>query len=241
MYDIISERIDLVKKEKVTAIILAAGQGKRMNADMNKQYLLLAGYPMLYYTIKAFENSNVDEIILVVGKDEIEYCKENIVEQYNFKKVHHIVVGGKERYHSVYQGLQAVRVADYVMIHDGARPFVTIDIMERTLEAAKKYGACVAGVPSKDTVKTADKLGFVKDTLERSAVWNIQTPQTFLYEKIYQAYQILFQKGELQEITDDAMIWEKVFKSKIKIVQGSYENIKITTPSDLKWGELFCK
>lgn len=233
-----------MKEEKKTAIILAAGQGKRMNARVQKQFLLLKGNPVLYYSMKAFEESTVDEIILVTGREEMEYCKEEIVNRYGFRKVRAVISGGKERYHSVYEGLKAARGADYVFIHDGARPFVTPEIITRTLEGARAFGACAAGMPVKDTIKLIDQQGFTASTPERSKVWLVQTPQTFSYTLIFDAYQSLLQReaeGESLSVTDDAMVLETVTGRKTKLIEGSYENIKITTPSDLQLAEAFCE
>lgn len=224
------------------AVILAAGRGKRMNSPIQKQYLMLRGYPVLYYSIKAFEESMVDQIILVTGPGEADYCKNEIVERYGFEKVRKIVPGGKERYHSVYEGLKAAEGADYVFIHDGARPFVNGEIIARTLAGAKEHGACVAGMPVKDTIKLADAGGFTESTPDRSKVWMIQTPQTFAYPLIYGAYQKLMEqeeKGEEVKVTDDAMVLETMGHRRTKLVEGSYKNIKITTPSDLQIAEIF--
>ena len=218
--------------EKYTAIVLAAGVGKRMNSKIQKQYMLLGGKPVLFYALDAFEKSRVDEIILVVGKGEIEYCRKEIVEKYKFHKVTKIVDGGKERYHSVYEGLKAMDTADYVLIHDGARPFLDQQILTRTMEAVKQYQACVVGMPVKDTIKITTEDGFSKETPERKHVWMIQTPQCFSYPLIFDAYQKMLQ-NEDATITDDAMVLEKVKGLPVKMVEGSYRNIKITTPEDL--------
>lgn len=231
-----------MKKEMCTAVVLAAGQGKRMNSAIQKQYLLIKGYPVLYYAIKAFEESPIDQIILVTGMEEMEYCQKQIVEKYGFKKVKQIVAGGKERYHSVYEGLKAANGSDYVLIHDGARPFVTEEIILRTLEGTKECGACVAGMPAKDTIKIADEAGFAELTPERSRVWMVQTPQTFSYPIIYDAYKKVIEQekqGHIIKVTDDAMVLECVSGKRVKLVEGSYENIKITTPSDLQIAECF--
>ena len=172
------------KMEKYTAIVLAAGVGKRMNSKIQKQYMLLGGKPVLFYALDAFEKSRVDEIILVVGKGEIEYCRKEIVEKYKFHKVTKIVEGGKERYHSVYEGLKAIDTADYVLIHDGARPFINQQILVHAIEAVKQYQACVVGMPVKDTIKITTEDGFSKETPERKHVWMIQTPQCFSYSLI---------------------------------------------------------
>ncbi len=231
-----------MEKGTTAAVVLAAGQGKRMQAGVPKQYLQLNGYPVLYYSLKAFEESAVDQIVLVTGAGEVEYCKKEIVQRYGFGKVSRIVTGGRERYHSVYAGLQAAEGADYVLIHDGARPFVTLDIISRTLEGARNCGACVAGMPVKDTIKIVDEAGFAKVTPERSKVWMVQTPQTFSYAMIFQAYDMLIKQekmGKTIQVTDDAMVLETVSGRPSKLVEGSYENIKITTPEDLTVAEAF--
>lgn len=224
--------------EKYTAIVLAAGVGKRMNSKIQKQYMLLGGKPVLFYALDAFEKSRVDEIILVVGKGEIEYCRKEIVEKYKFHKVSKIVEGGKERYHSVYEGLKAIDTADYVLIHDGARPFLNQQILKRTMETVKQYQACVVGMPVKDTIKITTEDGFSKETPERKHVWMIQTPQCFSYSLIFEAYQKMLQ-NEDATITDDAMVLEKVKGLPVKMVEGSYRNIKITTPEDLLVAEAY--
>lgn len=230
--------------ERSAAIVLAAGQGKRMGASVQKQYLMLGDYPILYYSLHAFQESFVDEIILVAGREEIPYCREEIVARHGFSKVRRIVPGGAERYLSVYQGLLAVEDADYVLIHDGARPFVTEAVMRRTLRGARQFGAAAAAMPVTDTIKVADSQGFVKETPKRSALWAMQTPQTFSYDAILAAYEALMEQektGKCAEITDDAMALERFSGRKVKLVEGSYENIKITAPLDLKIAELFLR
>lgn len=223
---------------KTTAIVLAAGSGKRMNTNIHKQYLLIKDKPVLYYSIKAFEDSSVDDIVLVVGEGEIDYCREEIVERYGFKKVRRIVQGGKERYHSVYEGLKAAAESSYVLIHDGARPFLTQDIIKRTLEGVAEYKACVVGMPVKDTIKIVDENTFAKETPNRSAVWLVQTPQAFDYELVYTAYTKMLE-NEDSGITDDAMVVERMTDYKVKLIEGSYQNIKITTPEDLDIAEIY--
>ena len=222
---------------KCTAIILAAGQGKRMKSNVQKQFLQLGEYPVLYYSLKAFQDSpEITDIVLVCGKTEINYCKDAFVQKYHIDKVSEVVAGGKERYESVYQGLCACHKTDYVLIHDGARPFVTEELIQRGLDCAKKYQACAAGVPSKDTVKITDEEGFVESTPKRARVWNIQTPQIFSYPEIYSAYQKAKQEG-MQGITDDAMVMEQYGSLKVKLEEGAYDNIKITTPEDILLAE----
>lgn len=227
---------------RTAAIVLAAGRGSRMKSKIQKQYLLLKGKPVLYYSLKAFEESFIDEIILVTGEEEIEYCRKEIVEKYGFTKVSHIVTGGKERYHSVFCGLQALTDCDYVFIHDGARPFVTEQILERAYETVQKEHACVVGMPVKDTIKLADENGFAKETPRRDLLWMIQTPQVFSYALVKSAYaSFLEREQELLaqgiKMTDDAMVVETFTDTGIRLVEGSYENIKITTPEDLRIAE----
>lgn len=231
-------------KHKCAAIVLAAGQGKRMNATVAKQYLQLGGKPVLYYCLEAFQKSFVDEIILVTGEDDIEYCRREIVEPYGFHKVTSITAGGRERFHSVYAGLLMLSDCSYVFIHDGARPFLNEEIIHRTYEGAKAYDACIAGMPVKDTVKIADENAFAAETPLRNLVWSIQTPQVFSYPLIRKAYECLMEKEvQLAErgvfVTDDAMVVEYFTDKKVKLVQGGYGNIKITTPEDLEIASLF--
>lgn len=230
-------------KKKCAAVVLAGGRGKRMNADTAKQYLLLSGKPILYYSLKAFEDSFIDEIILVTGKGEITYCQTEIVEKYGFSKVSRIVEGGRERYHSVAAGLSVVSDCDYVFIHDGARPFVTQEIIERAYEGVDAYQAVVAAMPVKDTIKIADENGFAAQTPNRSSVYMMQTPQVFSFSSIKKGYEeLLLKEEELLkkgiQITDDAMVMETFGEHRIKFVEGSYQNIKITTPEDLKIAEV---
>lgn len=221
-----------MEKQKYAAIVLAAGSGKRMNSKVHKQYLIIQDRPVLYYSLKAFEDSAVDEIVLVVGKGEEEFCRKEIVDKYGISKVKAIVEGGKERYHSVFEGLKQTSDADYVLIHDGARPFVNQDIIRRCMQEVQKYQACVVGMPVKDTIKIADEGGYAKQTPDRKNVWMIQTPQTFSYALIYEAYEEML-KTEDTAITDDAMVLERIKGKKSKLIEGSYRNIKITTPEDL--------
>lgn len=221
-----------MEKQKYAAIVLAAGSGKRMNSKVHKQYLIIQNRPVLYYSLKAFEDSAVDEIVLVVGKGEEEFCRKEIVDKYGISKVKAIVEGGKERYHSVFEGLKQTSDADYVLIHDGARPFVNQKIIRRCMLEVPEYQACVVGMPVKDTIKIADEGGYAKQTPDRKNVWMIQTPQTFSYALIYEAYEKML-KTEDAAITDDAMVLERTKGKKSKLIEGSYRNIKITTPEDL--------
>ena len=176
---------------------------------------------------------------MVVGEGQTEYCRKEIVEKYNFDKVDLITIGGKERYESVYRALLAMDREEmkvpnrdgYVFIHDGARPFVDEGIIERTYEAVRKHRACVAGMPSKDTIKVVDADGFAKETPDRKTLWLVQTPQVFEAPLIKEAYFRLMKK-ECIQVTDDAMVVEQMLGIPVKLIEGSYENIKITTPED---------
>lgn len=226
-------------EKRISAIILAGGQGRRMNNPLPKQYMLVNGKPVLYYSLKVFEESSITDIIVVTGKKEAEYCQKEIVEKYSFTKVRRVTEGGKERCDSVYRGLLEAKDCDYVLIHDGARPFVTKEIIEKSIEAAVGYDACVAGMPIKDTIKIANEDLFAEHTPDRSKVWIIQTPQAFAYPLIRKAYDML-QKEKIP-VTDDAMVAEHFLGVPIKLIEGSYTNIKITTPEDLQLAELICK
>lgn len=224
--------------------MLAAGQGKRMQSNVHKQYLLIKDKPVLYYALKVFEDSVVDDIVLVVGEGEVDFCQREILDKYGFRKIRAVVCGGKERYHSVAYGIQSINwKCDYLLIHDGARPFVDDDIINNVLDEVRQSRACVAGMPVKDTIKIADEKGYVAGTPDRSRLWQIQTPQVFEKKLITEAYEKLLveEKKLLAEgvtITDDAMVVEYFMNVSVKLVQGSYENIKITTPEDLKIAEV---
>lgn len=230
-----------MQKAKCTAIVLAAGQGKRMGTKVQKQYLEILGKPVLFYSLDVFQKSDIiDEIILVVGEHQEDYCQREIVEKFHINKVSKIVTGGAERFHSVWNGLQEVAEDGYVFIHDGARPFVTEELLLRAYETVQREKACVVGMPVKDTIKIADDEGFAKETPNRSHVWMVQTPQVFETFLIKGAYSLLMEQ-EIIQVTDDAMVVETMLQRKVKLVEGSYENIKITTPEDLKVAEIFAE
>ena len=235
--------------EQCTAIVLAAGAGKRMQSAVAKQYMLLDGKPIIWYALKAFEESKyIHQVILVVGAGEIPFCQKEIVEAFGFEKVTKIVEGGAERYLSVWEGLKCLEPEEgnYVFVHDGARPFVTEDIIGTAYEAVKEQGACVVGMPVKDTIKIADDNDFAVQTRNRKTLWAVQTPQVFdelliykAYEKVVKSLKELKEKGV--EITDDAMVVETMTNRKVKLIKGSYANIKITTPEDLLVAQSFLK
>ena len=235
--------------KKCTAVVLSAGQGKRMGTAVSKQYIELRGKPIIYYTLKVFQYSEViDSIVLVVGAGQERFAGEEIVEKYHFTKVAAVVAGGAERYDSVWCGLKAIRDgkvegADedgYVFIHDGARMFVDDEILKRGFRTVSKYCACVAGMPSKDTVKIVDDDAVAVQTPKRKYVWTVQTPQIFETSLITEAYSRLMRE-QFIDVTDDAMVVEQMMKRPVKLFEGSYENIKITTPEDLEIAEGFLK
>ena len=227
-----------MNKKKCCAIVLAAGVGKRMRSNTPKQFMKLGDKPVVYYSLKAFEESFIEEIVLVTGEHEIQFCQEEIVQKYGFTKVKAVVAGGAERYLSVYEGLKACGSCDYVYIHDGARPFVDERMMESAYEAVEEFGACVIAVKAKDTVKIADENGIILNTPDRNRVWQMQTPQVFNYQMIKEAHEKIIYRTDLP-ITDDAYVYEYVFGKPIKLVEGSYENIKITTPEDMEIANIF--
>lgn len=234
-------------KVRTAAIVLAAGKGRRMGGDVRKQFLLLDGKPVLYYSLKAFEESQVDCMILVTAPEDMDYCREEIVRSNGLQKVAAIIPGGRERYHSVFEGLKKVQELwggneGCILIHDGARPFINTDIITRAVVDAISYQACVIGMPVKDTIKIADAYGYAKITPNRADVWMIQTPQAFSGQLICSAYDKLMSREEYQlGITDDAMVVESMTDCPVKLTEGSYENIKVTTPEDMAVAEAFLR
>lgn len=230
-------------KTRIIAVVLAAGKGSRMHMEIQKQYAVLLGRPVITYTLDAFEKSTVDEIILVVGEGETAFVQEEIVKRFGYQKVTEIVTGGKERYESVYNGLCADTKADentYVLIHDGARAFITPAHIEKCIQDVKKYNACVMAVPVKDTIKIVDEEQYSVSTPDRSVMWQMQTPQCFRLTEIREAYQKMLSQGDTT-MTDDAMVMEQYGTRKVKMTMGSYENIKLTTPGDFVLGEAILK
>lgn len=227
-------------KKKTVAIVLAAGKGSRMKSKIQKQYMELKGYPVLYYSLKAFEDSVVDDVVLVTGEDEISYCKEEIVKRYHLTKVKKIIAGGTERYLSVLNAILAIKEDNYqrVLIHDGARPLISQEIINRCIEGIDEYKACVAAMPVKDTIKVANEENIAIHTPERKTLWAVQTPQAFDAQLIIEAYLLLKESIEAEKkilVTDDAMVVETFLKKYVKLIEGSYDNIKITTPEDLSF------
>lgn len=218
-----------------SVVIVSAGRGSRMKADINKQFLKLQNKEVIAHTIdKFYNNENIGEIIVVVREDEAEFFKINIIEKYGYKNIK-IAFGGSERQDSVYNGLKMVdENCKIVLIHDGARPFVNNETIDSAIESAKENKCVIVGVPVKDTIKVIDENNDVCDTPDRSTLWSIQTPQVFDYSLIMKAHEKAREDNYYG--TDDSMLME-YFGQKVKVVEGSYNNIKITTPEDLKIGE----
>lgn len=208
-----------------------------MNSDINKQYIFLKEKSILAYTIEKFDNNEyIDEIIIVAREEEKQYCHDEVVKKYGFKKVANIVGGGAERQDSVYKGLLSVNnLCNIVLIHDGVRPFIRDKDIINSINGAIKHKACVIGTPVKDTIKTVDIYKDIIDTPNRNTLWAVQTPQSFAYDIILEAYKEAIKNRIIA--TDDSMLVEKL-GYKVKIIEGSYSNIKITTPEDLKLAEL---
>lgn len=222
----------MYKGHKVAVIIAAAGSGKRMGGDIPKQYLKIAGVPVLVKTVRAFcENPHVDDILIVAGEEYIPLCR-SLKEKYDLHKVVDITAGGSERQDSVYRALQEIdRQApdtEYVLIHDGARPFVSQETIDRVIEASVRTGAAVACVPVKDSIRQFD--GESSRNIDRKNLYNVQTPQGFSLEQIRKAYEKAYRDGYYG--TDDAGLMDRIGKSP-ETVMGSYDNIKITTKEDM--------
>lgn len=220
-------------------VIVAAGTGTRMNMGINKQFIKLEGKEIIYYTIEKFyRNENIEDIVVVVKEEEAEFFRKEILDKYNFKNIK-IAYGGKERQDSVYNGLKSLdKNCNIVLIHDGARPFVSDKIINKSIEEAKENKAVVVGVPVKDTIKVIDHDNNIVDTPNRSLLWAVQTPQTFDYNLLIKSYEDAFKDNFYG--TDDAMLVERI-GYKVKMVEGSYNNIKITTQEDLNLGNQILK
>ncbi len=245
----------MINEKRCTAIVLAAGSGSRMQGGVAKQYMMLAGRPVIWYALKAVERSKIiDDCILVTAAEDVESVRVEIVNKYGFSKIDTITAGGAERYDSVMRALRVVRDGDmripnldgYVFIHDGARPFLTEKMLTRLADAVCEYHACVAAMPAKDTVRITDDAGFALQTPDRRAVWNVQTPQAFDAQLILEAYERLSGRiQKLQEhgiaITDDAGVVELFTDYRVKMVEGSYTNIKLTTPDDMIVAEAYLR
>lgn len=217
-----------------SVVIVAAGAGRRMNVDINKQYIKLDEKEMITHTIDVFYNhKNIDEIVVCIKEEEEYFFVHEIINKYNFENIK-IAYGGKERQDSIYNGLQKVdKSCDIVLIHDGARPFVSNNIIDESIKAVKEKKAVVVGVPVRDTIKVVED-GIIKHTPKRSTLWSAQTPQTFKYDLIMRAYEEAYKHSYYG--TDDAMLVEHLGQS-VSMIMGSYENIKITNPEDINVAE----
>jgi len=217
---------------KSAAVIVSAGKGRRFPGEKKKQFLSLAGKPLLCHTLDPFEACpSIDFIQLVVGPEDLAYTLKEVVETYGYRKVAQIVPGGKSRQESVKNGIDALsREVDVVAIHDGVRPFVTPGMIEESIRGARRLRAVVMAMPVKETIKVASPDRIVLKTLDREFLWQIQTPQTFQLDLIRQALQKAAEDGFIG--TDDASLVERI-GIKVYILPGSYTNIKITTPEDL--------
>lgn len=220
-------------------VIVAAGTGSRMKKDINKQFIKLNNKEIVAHTIdKFYNNENIDDIVVVIRKDEEEYFNKNIKEKYGFTNIK-VAHGGNERQDSVFNGIKMLKKeCDVVLIHDGARPFVTDDIIKRSIDEANEYNAIVVGVKVKDTIKVVSDNGNIVDTPNRSYLWAVQTPQVFKYDIITKAYEYACNNNYYG--TDDAMLVERIGYN-VKMIEGSYNNIKITTQEDLEFGEQILK
>lgn len=220
-------------------VIVAAGTGSRMKKDINKQFIKLKNKEIVAHTIDKFYNSeNIDDIVVVIREDEEEYFNKNIKEKYGFTNIK-VAHGGNERQDSVFNGIKMLKKeCEVVLIHDGARPFVTDDIIKRSINKANEHNAIVIGVKVKDTIKVVSDNGNIIDTPNRSYLWAVQTPQVFKYDIITKAYEDAYNNNYYG--TDDAMLVERIGYN-VKMIEGSYNNIKITTQEDLEFGEQILK
>ncbi|MGG5463104.1 2-C-methyl-D-erythritol 4-phosphate cytidylyltransferase [Clostridium sp. B9] len=223
---------------KIVSVILAGGKGKRMGAEVSKQFIEVNEKPIIYYTLKTFEEcKEIDEIVLVLPKDEVDYFKSEIQSKFDFK-ISKIVEGGKERQDSVYNALSVLEDCDVVLIHDGARAFVSKRIIQDGIKYAKEFGAAAPGVTPKDTIKVKDESGFSVSTPDRSSLVAVQTPQCFKYDLIKKGHDKVKKDGLI--VTDDTMIID-ILEEDVYLYEGDYKNIKVTTPEDLILAEAFIK
>jgi 2-C-methyl-D-erythritol 4-phosphate cytidylyltransferase len=223
----------------VGAVIVGAGEGRRMSGRGRKQFAKISGKPLFTYTLEVFEASpSVDHIVMVVPRDSVDWAKEEIVEAYGFKKIHATVYGGETRQQSVYSGLKALRDGTrWVVIHDAVRPLVSETLIKRVLDASKKVGAAITGVPARDTVKKVES-GQIVGTLDRRLLWLAQTPQAFRYDIIMEAHRRAL--SDKVDETDDASLVEK-YVAGVVVAVGSYSNLKVTSPEDLPLLEYFLR
>lgn len=222
---------------KVTAIIVAAGSGKRFGGQVKKQFLEINGKPVLRYTLERFQACDkIDDITVVVPQEGLQRLTSEIPDQWGLSKVKKVISGGAERQDSVWAALKKLQDdVEIVAVHDGVRPFITSEMIAKLVDAAGKYGAALVGVKPKDTIKLTRE-AVVVETLDRRSLVSVQTPQVFKKELLVKAYQ----KARLDEYksTDDSALVENLGE-KVVVVEGSYENIKITSPEDIVIAEAF--
>jgi len=225
---------------RVAALIPAAGEGRRMGGTIPKQFLQLGGREILARTLEVFQECGaIDDIWVMVAAEQCALCQSAIIERYGFRKVCGVVAGGITRQESVWLGLQRVAEAvDLVVVHDGVRPFVSEDLLQQTLDHAGRYGAAIAAVPLKDTLKRVSAAGDVEATVPREHLWRIQTPQAFQHALLRRAFQYAWRQG--LHATDEAGLIEALGHP-VKIVPGYEYNVKITTPDDLVFCEMFLR
>ena len=217
----------------IGAVIVGAGISQRMGAD--KVFLPLAGKPLLAWPVDICQNYELfSQIVIVLNERNLDLGHKLAAER-GWSKVVEVCLGGSRRQDSVRQGLQGLKACDWVVIHDSARPFLTLDLIRNGLEAARETGAAAAAVPIKDTIKLSDDNGMVRETLQRRKLWAVQTPQVFRFDIITRAYEQV-----LDEVTDDASLVERL-GHKVKLYMGDYDNIKVTTPEDLELAELIVR
>ena len=223
---------------KICTLIPAAGEGNRLKSAVKKPYVALAQKPILTHTIQRFEqNTAVDEIFVLVNEADFEMCRATVLAPYAFQKVQPLVAGGATRQQSVHNGVRALPAdTDFVIVHDGVRPFVTDETIFACLDAAAEWGAAVAAVPVKETIKMANAEDFIVETPPRERLWTVQTPQVFRKSLLEEAHQIAEEKQ--LTATDDAALVEHLGHP-VKLVNGSYANVKITTPEDLRIANVF--
>ena len=229
----------MAERLKISGIVVAAGSGSRMNSTEKKQFMELSGMPLFLHSVKAFEvNPAIDNITVVTADEDMERVLRLLIE-HRISKVKNLAPGGKMRFESVYHGLCTLPAdTDIVLIHDGARPLISQEVIRNCIKGAFQHKACAAAVKAKNTIKRADAGGFAAETLERAFLYEIQTPQAFSYKVISQAYfnlnrTIKEYNTDISWVTDDAVIVENMTDVRVKLVEGDYRNIKITTPEDM--------
>jgi 2-C-methyl-D-erythritol 4-phosphate cytidylyltransferase len=222
---------------KVTAIIPAGGYGKRINAGIHKQLIEIAGKPILIHTLEKFQNCDCIDAIIIATAPEIMIEVENLIRKFNITKVVEVTIGGNERQDSVYNALQMMvyHHTEIVVVHDAVRPFISCEKICEVVAACKETGAAILAVRPKETVKLGDKNSFVEKTLDRNSLWLVQTPQAFYYSILQHAYKRAYTDSYYG--TDDASLVERL-GVKVKVVEGLYENIKITTPEDIEFARM---